>query len=227
MIRSLTLVAIAASAVAFQPTTPGSNFVRRTALHMSSTETVPFFASPVNLEEETIKEQIQMAATAQPARVPTPPEVAPKKPAAPKKLKAGAHKEGVFSPMVLFVKGVLGDEILNKVRGKVISLHSDVIGSFVETSDSTFGDAVLRSLFRLADKDGNGTICKKELQTALQSLGFSWLKDKQIEGIFKRADADGNGAIDMDEWISEAPKTLRTNLVKLAKKNGGDMGLLA
>jgi hypothetical protein len=31
----------------------------------------------------------------------------------------------------------------------------------------------------------------------------------------------------MEEWMREAPKTLRTNLVKLAKQNGGDLGLLA
>jgi hypothetical protein len=27
--------------------------------------------------------------------------------------------------------------------------------------------------------------------------------------------------------MQEAPKTLRTNLIKLAKKNGGELGLLA
>jgi Ca2+-binding EF-hand superfamily protein len=61
----------------------------------------------------------------------------------------------------------------------------------------------------------------------LQLLGFSWLQSKQIQGIFQRADLDDNGAIDFDEFMKEAPKTLRTNLIKLAKKNGGDMGLLA
>jgi hypothetical protein len=220
MIRSLTLIAIATSTMAFQPSSSGIPFVRKTALHMSS-ESLPFYASPVSsavMERSPIQE-----AAAQTRERPTPTPVAPKK----KATKKGEHKEGVFSPMVLFVKGVLGDELLNKVRGKVISLHSDVIGSFVETSESTFGDAVLRSLFKLADKDNNGTICKNELQYAVQSLGFSWLQDKQIEGIFQRADRDGNGSIDIEEWVKEAPKTLRTNLVKLAKKNGGDMGLLA
>ena len=33
--------------------------------------------------------------------------------------------------------------------------------------------------------------------------------------------------ISLEEFMDEAPRTLKTNLVKLAKNNGGDMGLLA
>lgn len=223
MIRSLTFIALATSAAGFQSMSSRPAFLG-TALHSS----VPHYASPISVPvEETpamqvteVVDSIQMNEA--PVQKQAPTNKAPKK-SAPK----GAHKEGVLSPMVLFVKGILGDKTLNKVRGKVISIHSDVIGSFVETSESAFGDAVLRSLFGLADKDHNGTISKDELQVALGSLGFSWLQEKQIGGIFKRADSDGNGAIDMEEWIKEAPKTLRTNLAKLAKKNGGEMGLLS
>jgi len=182
---------------------------------------------------EAVTEVIQPAAAAAPAEV-TPPTAhtpAPKKAAAPKKpaAKKGGpqHKEGVFSPVVLFVKELMGDKELNKLRGKVISVHSGVIGKFVDTSESAFGDAVLRALFRLADKDGSGEVDKEELKAAVETLGFTWLKEKQIEGLFARADADGSGTIDMEEWVEAAPKTLRTNLIKLAKKNGNDMGLLA
>jgi hypothetical protein len=155
-------------------------------------------------------------------------EVAPMKKVAPKIKAGGAHKkEGVFSPAVLLTKKVVGDDRLNKIRGKVISLHSDVIGNFVETYDTPFGRSVLKSLFEVADVNHNGIIEKDELADALQLLGFSWLQSKQIQGIFQRADLDDNGAIDFDEFMKEAPKTLRTNLIKLAKKNGGDMGLLA
>jgi Ca2+-binding EF-hand superfamily protein len=52
------------------------------------------------------------------------------------------------------------------------------------------------------------------------------LKEKQVKGIFERADTDENGTIDLQEWMTEAPKTLRTNLTKLAKKNGGELGFL-
>lgn len=180
----------------------------------------PYF---VNVEEPKTLDEVARREPVTPAPPASKPTGMKKKAT---KKSAPAHKEGVFSPMVLFMKGVLGDETLNKVRGKAISLHSDVIGSFVDTSDSAFGDVVLRSLFKLADKDGNGTICQEELRIALRSLGFTFLKEKQVNGIFSRADADGNGAIDMDEWIKEAPKTLRTGLIKLAKQNGGELGFL-
>ena len=141
--------------------------------------------------------------------------------------KSGAvHKRGVFSPVVQLTKMALGDEKLNKLRAKVISLHSDIISNFVNTSDTALGNAVLRQLFEFTDKDKSGTIDETELRAALLTLGFDWLQDKQIKGIFERADTDTNGAIDLDEWMTEAPRTLRTNLIKLAKKNGGDMGLL-
>lgn len=142
--------------------------------------------------------------------------------------KSNKHsKDGVFSPVVLFAKAVLGDEKLKKLRQKVINVHSDTITGFVDTSSTEFGDATLRALFRLADTDGNGTICELELEEALKSLGFSWVNEKQAKIMFKRTDKDKNGEIDMDEWIQAAPMTLRVNLIKLAKKNGEDMGLLA
>jgi hypothetical protein len=144
-----------------------------------------------------------------------------------KVVKGGAvHKKGVLSPAVLLSKMLVGEEKLNKVRAKAISLHSDVIASFVETSETVMGNIVLKQLFEITDKNRSGTIDENELKEALNALRFDWLQEKQIKGIFARADSDANGAIDMEEWLKEAPKTLRTNLIKLAKKNGGEMGLL-
>jgi len=153
-------------------------------------------------------------------------EAAPKKKLIPKKKGGALHKEGFFSPAVLAAKAVFGDEQLNKIRAKAISMHSDVIASFVNTHELPTGQAALKLLFSVADKDGNGTISEDELSTAFETLGFSWLKEKQVKGIFKRADTDENGAIDLQEFMSEAPKTLRTNLIKLAKNNGGELGFL-
>ena len=144
----------------------------------------------------------------------------------PGKSGGAVHKKGVFSPIVQVTKMALGDEKLNKLRAKVISLHSDIISNFVSTADTALGNIVLRQLFAFADKDKSGTIDETELRAALLTLGFDWLQEKQIKGIFERADTDTNGAIDLNEWMTEAPRTLRTNLIKLAKKNGGDMGLL-
>jgi len=137
------------------------------------------------------------------------------------------HKQGILSPVVLAAKQALGEEKLNKLRAQVISMHSDVIKGFVDTAETTeVGKAVLKALFNVADENHNGKIEEEELAHALQALGFEWLQEKQIHGIFDRADVDHNGAIDVEEWLREAPRTLRTNLVKLAKKNGGELGLL-
>lgn len=140
---------------------------------------------------------------------------------------AGGHgKGGPLAPFVVLAKKLLGEEELNQLRGKIIAEHSKVIGGFVDTSKTEFGETVLRMLFELADTNKNGTIEEEELIVALRTLGFD-LKDNQIKGIFDRADKDENGAIDFEEWRKEAPSTLRTNLIKLAKRNGGDLGFLA
>jgi len=88
-------------------------------------------------------------------------------------------------------------------------------------------DIALKQLFEIADKDGNGVLDREELKDALQTLGFSYLNDSQIEKILGRADADENAVIDFEEFVAEAPKTLRVNLVKLAKKNGAELGFLS
>ena len=150
----------------------------------------------------------------------------PKSKASPKK-GASHGKDGVLAPVVTTLKAVVGEEEVNKVRGKVIALHSDVIKNFVDTAESPIGQTVLKTMFAVADVDKNGTLEEVELNKALESLGFRFLNEKQKHGIFERADADKDGHIDMEEWMSEAPKTLRTNLVKLAKQNGGALGLLA
>lgn len=136
------------------------------------------------------------------------------------------HKEGVFSPIVFASKKVLGDETINQIRAKFISLHSNVIGDFVETHYSPMGTEIAKNLFVVMDANSDGTLDKEELKAAFETLGFTWLKDKQIEGILQRADLDSNGVIDYDEFKAELSKTLRTNLIKLAKKNGEAMGLL-
>lgn len=154
-------------------------------------------------------------------------QVADKKNVVTKPKAAGSHsKNGPLAPFVILAKKLLGEEELNQLRGKIIAEHSKVIGGFVDTSRTEFGDVVLRMLFELADKDKSGTIEEEELAAALRTLGFD-LKDNQIKGIFDRADKDENGAIDFEEWRKEAPSTLRTNLIKLAKRNGGELGFLA
>jgi hypothetical protein len=134
---------------------------------------------------------------------------------------------GLFAPAVLGAKKVMGEKELNKFRAEVIAQHTKVITAFVDTSDSKFGQIVLRRLFEAADQDDNGTLDKEEIQDALNALGFTFMKDKEIKQIFKRGDTNKDEVIDFEEFVKETPKTLRVSLVKLAKKNGHDLGFLA
>jgi len=138
-----------------------------------------------------------------------------------------SHQQGLFSPIVLLAKDLMGDDELTKLRAKVISIHSDIISSFVNTYETAYGNLALRVLYSIADKNKDGSLDENELKSALHNLGFSWIQEKQLKGIIKRADVDGNNVIDFKEFCEEVPRTLRTNLIKLAKKNGGEMGLLA
>lgn len=156
---------------------------------------------------------------------PTPAATKAPKKKAPKK-KGNPHKAGVFSPIVVAGKAVLGQDRLIKVRAKIIGIHSDLIKSFVGTSDSEFGQNVLRQLFNLVDTDNSGYLDKSEITVALNMLGFKWLGEKEVNKIFERADVNGDSEISLEEFMQETPKTLKVNLIKLAKQNGGEMGLL-
>merc|ERR1719171_770751 len=96
-------------------------------------------------------------------------------------------QEGIFAPAVKLTAQAMGRKELNAFRAKVIAEHTKVISAFVDTSESKFGQIALRRLFEAADKDGNGTLDKQEVRSALNALGFEWLGEKQVQKIFKRA----------------------------------------
>jgi len=120
----------------------------------------------------------------------------------------------------------MGEQQLKELRANVITKHSKVIADFVDTSSSPFGQLVVQRMFEYADKDGNGTLDKEEVKAALKDLGFDFYSEKQVKQIMDNADADKNDVIDFEEFVKATPKTLRTSLVKLAKKNGHDLGFL-
>mmetsp|Transcript_2066 Transcript_2066/g.4404 ORF Transcript_2066/g.4404 Transcript_2066/m.4404 type:complete len:211 (-) Transcript_2066:145-777(-) len=204
--RSLIISLLFASNDAFSP-----------ARSMQRSPTAVFDTSSPTTDESPAEEAAPQASA--PETTPAPP--------APKKKQNVKNAEGIFAPAVLLSKDIVGETEINKLRAKIISLHSDVIGKFTSTAQSEFGNQVLKVLFNLADKNGDGTISEEELTVALKALGFDFLKEKQIAGIFGRADSDKNGELDFDEWQKAAPKTLKASLVKLAKKNGHDLGFLA
>jgi len=135
--------------------------------------------------------------------------------------------QGIFAPIVTGTKRVMGEKELNQLRAEVIGQHSKVIAAFVDTSESQFGQIVLKRMFEAADKDDNGTLDREEIREALHALGFKFIGDKQLDIIFQRADMDGDEVIDFEEFVKETPKTLRSSLTKLAKQNGHDLGFLA
>jgi hypothetical protein len=158
---SLALMAMTMYADAF---TVSPVAARSSALLSTSTTNDVFFMDETKPEPPTVA----MTESIQPAQ-----PISPKKSVAPPKKAASHGSTGVLAPVVKTVKSVIGEEELNKLRGKVIAMHSDIIKSFVDTSDSPLGQTVLRTMFDVADVlDKNGTVDEIELGKALKTLGF-------------------------------------------------------
>jgi len=214
-----------------------SDYYKRAAKNASTS--TPTIAAELTVEQQQEKlvtilnEQKATIATMDAPKITVTKAVQAPTPTATKKIKKKnpledmSNDEGLFAPAVLLTKNIVGTKELNALRARIIKEHTIVIGKLTETSDSAFGDTVLKLLFELADKDGNGTIDEEELQRAMNALGCGFIPEKQINGMFKRADKDGNCGLDYEEWCQAAPKTLKTALVKLAKKNGHELGFLA
>mmetsp|Transcript_27870 Transcript_27870/g.64752 ORF Transcript_27870/g.64752 Transcript_27870/m.64752 type:complete len:197 (+) Transcript_27870:84-674(+) len=159
---------------------------------------------------------------------PSPAQAGRSSPASSRVVMYGAPKEGIFSPVVRLVRKVIGPERFQKVKGKAIQAHSNVIAQFVDTSESPFGKLALRKLFEAADADKSGQLDKEEIRAALKKLGFEWMDDdKKVEGVIKKGDKDGDELIDLEEFAEAAPTILRQNLIKLAKANGSELGFLS
>jgi len=137
-----------------------------------------------------------------------------------------AELTGLFAPLVLGARDVIGPVELQKIRAQVIKQHSQVINKFVDTNDSKFGQAVLKRMFEAADKDGNGSLDREELKEALEALGFVATSDKDLDKIMKKADKDKNGVIDFDEFLVATPNVLKKQMTELAKSNGHELGFL-
>mmetsp|Transcript_113852 Transcript_113852/g.284783 ORF Transcript_113852/g.284783 Transcript_113852/m.284783 type:complete len:193 (-) Transcript_113852:343-921(-) len=141
---------------------------------------------------------------------------------------AGKAEDGIFTPVVQGAKAVLGEGEVQKMRGQAIKAHCDMMQAFLDTSDTPFGKIALKKIFELADEDGSGQLDKEELKAALKKLGFEWLDDDaKLEKLLSKGDKDDDGLIDFDEFVNAAPGILKQNLIKLAKQNGGKLGMLS
>lgn len=141
--------------------------------------------------------------------------------------RAGAAKDGPFTPTVVGLKMVMGDDNLKDMRNYFIKLHGDAQNAAIDTHDTEMGKQIMGWLFDQADKDGNGTIDKEELLAACQKLGFSWMDDKKASKLLKKADKDENEVIDREEFATTLPKFFKQSTLKLAKQNGADLGFLS
>jgi hypothetical protein len=140
----------------------------------------------------------------------------------------GQAKDGMFTPAVGVLKEVMGASELKKFRAEVIKAHGSVMGDFIDTAETKFGRWTLRRLFDAADKDKSGKLDEDELMSAMLALGFKWMEDeKKVAQLVKKADQDGDGLIDFEEFKKVAPIALKQNLLKLAKGNGGELGMLS
>ena len=66
-------------------------------------------------------------------------------------------------------------------------------------------------VFSIFDRDGNGTIDKKELRKALRTLGFKD-KKKYVKKLISEMDSDGDGVIDAREFLLNCPQILRDGI---------------
>ena len=132
MIRTAAFIALAASAASFQPMSSRPAFVGHRALHMSNKQE-PYYGSYKSntLERPTVQEE-NVVDTHPPAmerqEMTTDPVEQLETKKAPKKTtpaKGGHGKDGVFSPMVLFVKGIMGDQLLDCAIGNQTMIAID------------------------------------------------------------------------------------------------------
>ena len=183
ILSSMVVLMVSDTSIAFAPNTMPIQGTRPAFVGLSASSTsvmdrpkeIPYFADePRDVAINPISSSTGLHPASMPQHQSTKSNKASTAAPSPKKSGGAQHKHGVFSPVVLLSKQVLGEEKLNKLRAKVISLHSDTIAGFVDTYETTVGRAVLRQLFELADRDNSGTIEQHELQAALQTLDKTW-----------------------------------------------------
>ena len=79
--------------------------------------------------------------------------------------------------------------------GDLDEAGDDVTTDFTGKADTT----QLQEMFRVFDKDGNGTISSTELRQAITELGMS-VTDEEADRMISNADVDGDGNIDFAEF---------------------------
>ena len=84
-------------------------------------------------------------------------------------------QEGVFAPAVKLTAQVMGRKELNAFRASVIAEHTKVISAFVDTSESEFGQIVLKQLFEAACVNRPRTTHVPARSSALSARTHMWV----------------------------------------------------
>ncbi|KAL7124146.1 hypothetical protein ABFS83_14G028400 [Erythranthe nasuta] len=87
------------------------------------------------------------------AKAAAPPQVRMARPVRPRPMMKNVNEgKGIFAPVVVVVRNIVGKKTFNQLRGKAIALHSQVINEFCK---SIGADSKQRQgLIRLAKKNG-------------------------------------------------------------------------
>ena len=77
--------------------------------------------------------------------------------------------------------------------------YTEFLASSLAKED-LFTTSNILKLFKLLDKDGNGTIDRSELKALFEDQGMENINGKGIEEIIKICDKDNSGTIDFEEF---------------------------
>merc|ERR1712070_500020 len=78
--------------------------------------------------------------------------------------------------------------------------HEAAVASLLQDMSQEELENTLVAVFQNADKDGNGTLDRKEFQACLKSADLG-LKNKQIKALMAQTDMDGDGLISYEEFV--------------------------
>ena len=112
-------------------------------------------------------------------------------------------QEGIFAPAVKLTADVVGRKELNAFRASVIAQHTKVIGAFVDTSESPFGQIALKALFEAACV--TRPVTNRAPRSPISPLTAHRTEDSLVgarllrSNRFSRRDKDGNGTLDKEE----------------------------
>ena len=91
-----------------------------------------------------------------------------------------------------------GEIDLDEFKAMMLPTCSDVVSKFRAIRKSVRD---VQMAFKQFDSDGNGSIDKNELTSALRSSGGNFTQ-QDIDALFAAGDCDGNGEIDYEEFIA-------------------------